>query len=63
MTISGSPIKVSAIKYHECHLKSEKELGKKIGQGTAKSSLGNANYSLEDVKAAIEFRERRMKIA
>ena len=53
----------TAIDYHERHLKIAKEVGNKVGEGSAYNSLGNAYQDLGDFKTAIDYHERHLQIA
>ena len=52
-----------AIEYLNLHLKIAKEVGDKHGEGLAYSNLGNAYFSLGDLKKAIEYHNLDLKIA
>ena len=48
--------------YHKIHLGIAKELGDKIGEGTASRNLGNAFYWNREFEKAIEYYEIQLKI-
>ena len=48
--------------YHKLHQEIAKELGDKVGEGTASSNLGNAFYRNKDFEKAIKYHELPLKI-
>ena len=58
--ITRSPL---IINNHNIHLKIAKEVGDRHGEGGAYGNLGNAYFSLGDLKKAIEYYNLNLKIA